>query len=130
MVSAVFICLLATLGAAMPAQAASEKLPAEAREVIARVNRAAKQMDYVALRADMIREFTWSFGGDASAEQAIDEWRKRPASMRRLARVTEARCAYREDRHVECPANAGASFRAGFKVSEGRWKMVYFVAGD
>src|SRR5258705_1976520 len=110
--------------------AAAEPPPSGAVEVIARVNRAARQMDYVALRADMIQEFSWSFGGDSSAEQAIAEWKKRPEYMQQLGRVTKARCTYRKDKYVECPANAGTSFRAGFKLSEGQWKMVYFIGGD
>ena len=111
-------------------RAAAEPPPSGALEVIARVNRAARQMDYVALRADMIQEFSWSFGGDSSAEQAIVEWKKQPEYMRQLGRVTKMRCAYRKDEYVECPANAGTSFRAGFKLSEGQWKMVYFIGGD
>jgi hypothetical protein len=122
--------MLAALATSIPACAASEGPPSGAMEVISRVSRAARQMDYVALRADMVQEFTWSFGGDSSAEQAIDEWKKQPKYMRQLGKVTQARCAYRKDKHVECPANAGTSFRAGFKLSEGRWKMVYFVGGD
>ena len=87
-------------------------------------------MDYLALRADMIQEFRWSFGGDSSAEQAITEWKKEPGYMRQLSRVTQTRCAYRKDKYVECPANAGTSFRAGFKLNDGQWKMVYFIGGD
>jgi hypothetical protein len=124
--SVVFIAL-ATSGSD---RAAAEPPPSGALEVIARVNRAARQMDYVALRADMIKEFSWSFGGDSSAEQAIAEWKKQPEYMRQLGRVTKMRCAYRKDKYVECPANAGTSFRAGFKMSEGQWKMVYFIGGD
>jgi len=109
---------------------AAESPPSGALEVIARVNLAARHMDYVALRADMIQDFRWSFGGDSSAEQAIDEWKKQSVYMRRLDRATRARCAYRQDKYVECPANAGTSFRAGFKLNEGQWKMVYFIGGD
>ena len=116
--------------ASVTGRAAAEPPPSGAMEVIARVNRAAKHNDYAALRADMAQEFTWSFGGDSSAEQAIDEWKKQPRHMLQLGRVTEAKCAYRKDKYVQCPATAGASFRAGFKLSEGRWKMVYFVEGD
>ena len=104
--------------------------PSGALEVIERVNRAARQKDYVTLRANMIQEFSWSFGGDSSAEQAIAEWKKGPRYLRQLVRVTQGKCAYRKDGYVECPANAGTSFRAGFKLSEGQWKMVYFVEGD
>ena len=111
-------------------RAAAESPPPGALEVIARVNLAAKHRDYVALRAEMIQEFQWSFGGDSNAEQAIAEWKKQSAHMHRLDRATQARCAYRQDKYVECPANAGTAFRAGFKLSEGQWKMVYFIGGD
>jgi len=111
-------------------RAAAEPPPSGALEVIARVNHAARNMDYVALRAHMIQEFTWSFGGDSSAEQAIAEWKNRPDYMRQLGRITKMSCAYRKDKYVECPAKAGTSFRAGFKLSEGQWKMVYFLEGD
>ena len=111
-------------------RAAAESPPPGALEVIARVNLAARHMDYVALRADMIQEFRWSFGGDASAEQAIAEWKKQFEYMRQLGRATQAKCAYRQDKYVECPAKAGTSFRAGFKLNEGQWKMVYFIGGD
>ena len=122
--------MFVALATSIPGRAAAEVPPSGALEVIARVNRAARQMDYVALRADMIQEFSWSFGGDSSAEQAIAEWKKQPKYMRQLGKVTQAKCAYRKDKYVECPANAGTSFRAGFKLSEGQWKMVYFIGGD
>jgi hypothetical protein len=77
----------------------------------------------------MSEEFTWSFGGDASAEQAIQEWRARPASLAPLARVTGMPCGLIED-VVECPRKAAASHRAGFKQTSAGWRMVYFVAGD
>jgi len=118
------------LGLCATDRAAAAPPPPGALEIIARVNRAARQMDYVALRADMIEEFSWSFGGDSSAEQAIAEWTSRPDYMRQLARVTKAACAYRKDKHVECPASAGTAWRAGFRLADGRWKMVYFIAGD
>ena len=125
-----FGVLFVALVSSVTGRAAAEPPPSGAKEVIARVNRAARQKDYVALRANMAQEFTWSFGGDSNAEQAIDEWKKEPRYMLQLSRVTQAKCTYRKDKHVECPANAGASFRAGFKLLEGQWKMVYFVEGD
>ena len=125
-----FGVLSVALVSSVTGQAAALPPPSGAKEIIARVNRAAKQQDYVALRADMAQEFTWSFGGDSRAEQAIAEWQKQPRYMLELARITRARCAYRKDQYVECPASAGTSFRAGFKLIEGRWKMVYFVEGD
>jgi len=122
--------MLFAFATSIPVGATGETPPLGALQVIGRVNRAAKQMDYAALRADMIQEFSWSFGGDSSAEQAIAEWKKQPKYMCQLDKITQARCAYQKDGYVECPANAGTSFRAGFKLSEGKWKMVYFVGGD
>ena len=57
--------ILAALASSIPAYAAAAAPPSGASEVIARVGRAARQSDYAALRADMIEEFTWSFGGFA-----------------------------------------------------------------
>jgi len=125
-----FGVLFVTLLSSVTGQAAADPPPSGAKEIIARVNRAAKQQDYAALRANMAHEFTWSFGGDSRAEQAIAEWQKQPRYMLELARITRAKCTYRKDQYVECPASAGTSFRAGFKLTAGRWKMVYFVEGD
>ena len=125
-----FGVLFVGLMSSVTGAAAAEPPPSGAMDVIARVSRAARHQDYEALRADMAQDFTWSFGGDSSAEQAIDEWKKEPRYILQLGRVTQAKCTYRKDQYVECPANAGASFRAGFKLTRGRWKMVYFVEGD
>jgi hypothetical protein len=114
---------------AAPLYAEPMSLPAGAREVIAQVQSAARTSDYPKLRSLMVDEFSWSFGGDASADQAIAEWRKQPRYLRQLASVTKSRCTYRKQ-YVECPANAGTSFRAGFTKIGGRWKMAYFVEGD
>ena len=77
----------------------------------------------------MAEDFSWSFGGDASADQAIAEWRKQPRYLRQLASVTKSRCSY-EGKYVDCPANPRTAFRAGFTKIDGRWKMAYFVEGD
>ena len=107
----------------------AEPVPAPAKDVIAQVRAAASAHDYKQLRSLMIDEFSWSFGGDASADQAIAEWRKKPRYMRQLAEVTKSRCSY-QDKYVECPAKAGTAFRAGFTKIGDRWKMAYFVEGD
>ena len=106
----------------------AEPVPAAAKDVIAEVHIAASTSDYPKLRSLMTEEFSWSFGGEASADQAIAEWRKQPRYLR-LAEVTKARCSYQE-KYVECPVNAGRSFRAGFTKTGDRWKMAYFVEGD
>ncbi|MCV2357317.1 hypothetical protein LNV09_24495 [Paucibacter sp. B2R-40] len=105
-------------------------LPSGATAVIAKVNREAKSQNYTNLREQMIQDFSWSFGGDASAEQAIETWRKQPGYLRQLSRVTGEKCVLRKDKIIECPRNAGTSFRAGFQELEGIWKFVYFVEGD
>lgn len=124
------VAVAVAIAAAAAGEAAGAPPPLAALEVIARVNRSAAHGDFAALRADMVQDFRWSFGGDSSADQAIDEWKKQPRQMRQLAKTTQAKCAYRKDGYVECPANAGASFRAGFKLRDGQWKMEYFVGGD
>jgi len=125
-----FLAMSVAIAAAVSGEAAGAPPPPGAVEVIARVNRSAGRSDFAALRADMVQDFRWSFGGDANAEQAIDEWKKQPRQMRQLAKVTRAKCAYRKDGYVECPANAGESYRAGFKLRDGHWKLEYFVGGD
>jgi hypothetical protein len=125
-----FPAMCVAIAAAVSGDAAGAPPPPGALEAIARVNRSAGHNDFAALRADMIQDFRWSFGGDSSADQAIDEWKKQPRQMRQLAKITRAKCAYRKDGYVECPANVGTSFRAGFKLRDGQWKMEYFVGGD
>ena len=78
----------------------------------------------------MAREFTWSFGGDSNAEQAIDEWKKQPRYMLQLGRVTKSQVHVSQGQIRRMPGECRRSFRAGFKLSEGQWKMVYFVEGD
>jgi hypothetical protein len=46
--------------ASVTGRAAAAPPPSGAMEVIARVNRAAMHKDYMALRADMAQDFTWS----------------------------------------------------------------------
>ena len=111
-----------------PAMAASP-VPAAAKAVIQQVHAAAARKDLAALEALMISEFTWSFGGDASAKQALAEWGSKPRYLDALSRVTGLACTY-EDRIVECPAKARTGFRAGFKQTSSGWRMIYFVEGD
>ena len=57
---------------------AAEALPKQARETISRAAEAARHQNWEALRREMVDEFTWDFGGDTSAEEAIAEWKKDP----------------------------------------------------
>jgi hypothetical protein len=78
----------------------------------------------------MIEEFTWSFGGDSSAEQAIAEWKKQPKHHAPARQDHPSKVRVSKGRICRMPGERGHSFRAGFKLSEGKWKMVYFVGGD
>ena len=122
------LCVLTAL--AHSTSAGAEPIPAAAKIVIEQVHRAAVAKDFDSLRQHMVPEFSWSFGGDASIEQAIAAWKKQPGYLRQLARVTKQKCTYRKDRYVECPVGAGTNFRAGFKATDGKWRMEYFLEGD
>jgi hypothetical protein len=122
------LCVIAAL--VQPAFGGTDQIPPAAKSAINQVHRAAIAKDYDTLRKHMVAEFNWSFGGDASAEQAIAAWKMQSGYLRHLAKITQLRCTYRKDHYVECPVGAGTSFRAGFKETEGKWKMVYFVEGD
>lgn len=112
-------------------QLEKKPIPAEARTAIRAVHAAAKAKDLVALRQLMDADFTWSFGGDGDAEQAIEAWKHDPNAIRELYRLTGRRCAYRIDEgNIQCPPNAGYHYRAGFSKTVHGWRMTYFVAGD
>jgi hypothetical protein len=106
-------------------------MPVAARAVIREVHAAARAKNFAALRRLMVSEFTWSFGGDGDAEQALEAWKRDPAAIRELYRITGGRCAFRGDEeNIQCPPNAGYQYRAGFTKTEQGWRMSYFVAGD
>ncbi len=121
--------LLAFMSITTSAHAVKE-VPAEAAIVISQVNKAAAARNVTALEQLMVPEFTWSFGADASAKQALAAWTRRPAAFRKLHEVTAKRCMLRADQGVECPRGAGAGYRAGFIHTAVGWRMDYFVAGD
>ena len=110
-------------------RAAAPGIPPAATEAIRKVHDASGRRDVAALEALMARDFTWSFGGDADARQALAEWRANPRYFDELRRVTGVPCGY-EDGIVECPRKAGTRFRAGFRKTDAGWRMIYFVGGD
>jgi len=105
-------------------------VPAAAVKVIYRVHQAAAVRDVSALEKLMVPEFTWSFGGDADAKQALAAWKRRPMAFRKLREVTAKRCILQADGSIECPRGAGTGYRAGFIQTAAGWRMAYFVAGD
>lgn len=80
-----FVFLLTAIGSSTQARP-PETLPAGALESVKGVNSAASRRDFATLRNVMAQDFVWSFGGDASAEQAIHEWHRSRTSWQRFER--------------------------------------------
>jgi hypothetical protein len=78
----------------------------------------------------MIRDFQWSFGGDADVQQALEAWKADPKYLQHLRRVTSQPCGFITPQVVQCPLKASAGFRAGFERTPEGWRMSYFVEGD
>lgn len=112
------------------AVASAESLPKEALATVKQVHDASARKDLGALSALMAHEFTWSFGGDASAEQALQDWKSHPARLATLARLTAGPCAVVQRGLIQCPPADTMNYRAGFRQFPQGWRMVYFVAGD
>ena len=109
---------------------AAAPIPEDAQATIRAVGAAAARRDFAALDKMMIREFTWSFGGDRDARQALDAWRADPGYLAQLRRATAVKCGYAAPKIIECPIKAGTGHRAGFERTTDGWRMSYFVAGD
>lgn len=120
--------LLIALGA--DSLQARPSIPAEAANAVKAVNLAASRRDLAALRSAMTEEFIWSFGGDASARQAIDAWRADPRLLTALRDATSGSCEPIGQRYIQCPKDAGVSHRAGFALTSVGWRLTCFVAGD
>lgn len=112
------------------ATAFSSTLPNDAITAIHQVNKAAKSANFANLKSLMVQNFIWSFGGDASATQSIEDWKANPDNLKRLIEATEQPCVLLSDNTVECPSAAGLGYRAGFKRTSTGWRMFYFVQGD
>src|SRR5262245_10275415 len=109
--AAVMVGISCNIGSAT----AAAPIPQEALEVIKSVSSAAAQRDFSTLDKFMVREFTWSFGGDRDARQALDAWRTKRDYLTQLHRVTSRKCEFITKTIIECPAKAGTSHRAGFE---------------
>jgi hypothetical protein len=111
-------------------------LPSGAAETLDGVRRAAASGNPRALRPWMAKEFTWSFGGDADAGQAIEAWSRDPRALRELAAILDRGCVERAEKpEIVCPLEYETEpeylgYRAGFRLQDDGWKMVFFVAGD
>lgn len=119
-----------SLGLVAFAAIAATDVPKEAKDIVLKVHAAAGRKDAKALEPLMVGDFVWSFGGDGDAKQALDAWKEDPAAFAKLYRVTGMPCVLVEGNIIECPKNAGLNYRAGFKLTDKGWRMIYFVAGD
>lgn len=127
--SALTIYVLALITSTAAAENKSA-IPPEATTVIQTVTRAAQANDLAALRKTMIKDFTWSFGGDRDADQAIEAWRTDAEYIKSLKEVLRTDCQLEDSTHIECSGKGENDFRAGFEKTKSGWKFVYFVAGD
>ncbi len=71
--------------------------------------------------------FTWSFGGDASSKQALEEWKKDTSTPKKLRTAIAGTCR-REGEVVTCAANKGP--RLVLEKQNGCWRWTAFVEGD
>jgi hypothetical protein len=112
------------------AEPASSALPQEARATIAQLRDAAAAKDFAKLRSLMTGEFTWSFGGDADADQAIAAWRDDSSYLHGLRATLNQGCHRSAQDELECPGKGGGDFRAGLVRTPAGWRLQYLVAGD
>ena len=124
------VCALAAWVLLLPIAGRASAIPIEAQKVIEQVHAAAANEDFAQLRRLMVRDFQWSFGGDANVDQALDTWKADPKYLRGLKRVTAQQCAFIDSAIVQCPAKGRTNFRAGFGKTADGWRMQYFVEGD
>jgi hypothetical protein len=121
---------------AVPDTSAVNDLPPPVAEVALGVLTAARSRDHARLRTLMADQFTWSFGGDASADAALAMWQADGSVLTKLVEVLEAGCRMDEDDgRATCPpayteADEYVGYRAGFARVGADWKMIFFVAGD
>ena len=113
-----------------PIAVTADAIPRDAQKIIQQVHAAAVDEDFTLLRRLMVRDFQWSFGGDASVQQALDAWKADPKYLRNLKRVTAEKCGLVSRGIVQCPTKGGTNFRAGFEMTADGWRLRYFVEGD
>ena len=102
--------------------------PADARMLLGLIWRCAgNKAPTKALRPLMDPQFTWSFGGDADADQAVSEWAKDPAFGKTLRAAVAGTCKATKD-DVTCAAKKGP--RLQLEKKDGCWRWTAFVAGD
>lgn len=102
--------------------------PASAQLLLRLIWSAAGKKDAIkALDPFMARAFTWSFGGDAIAQQALTEWAKDESMPKTLRAAIAGRCSTKGNT-VTCAPTKGP--RLVLEKQDGCWRWTAFVAGD
>ena len=102
--------------------------PASAQLLLRLIWTAASKKDPLkALDPFMARAFTWSFGGDAIAQQALTEWAKNDTVPKTLRAAIAGRCSTKGNA-VTCAAAKGP--RLVLEKQDGCWRWTAFVDGD
>jgi hypothetical protein len=111
-----------------PKAPAFSSAPAEARLLLRVIWAGAGSKEPLkALRPLMEDTFTWSFGGDADADQAVAEWAKDPKLPQAIRAAVTAKCKATKD-DVTCTPKSGP--RLVLEKKDGCWRWTAFVAGD
>lgn len=110
-----------------PKAPAVKSAPADARLLLRLIWTAAAEPSLVTLGALMEPAFTWSFGGDASAEQALASWRADVDVGKKLRAAVAGRCRV-EGTTLTCAPKRGP--RLVLERLQGCWRWTAFVAGD
>lgn len=102
--------------------------PADARLLLRLIWTAAGKTDAMkALDPFMERAFTWSFGGDAIAQQALTEWAKDDSIPKKLRAAIASRCTTKAN-ILTCEPPKG--LRLVLEKRDGCWRWTAFVGGD
>ena len=104
--------------------------PRAAANLVTAVHKAAASGNPAALRKFMAADFISSFGGDGGPDEAVALWSRDKSALEHLAQSTAGQCELQSPDYLECPPDASTGYRAGFKLTHGKWVFFAFVAGD
>ncbi len=112
-----------------PKAPAFTSAPADARLMLRVIWAAAgNKQPLKALRPLMDDPFTWSFGGDADADQAVGEWAKDAKLPQAIRAAITGKCKLRDDSLTCEPKKPGQ--RLVLEKRDGCWRWTAFVGGD
>ena len=126
----VLMLLIVFWSGEVSARGGKTPVPKAATRLVTAVHDAAASGTPEALRKFMSSDFVSSFGGDGGPDEAIALWTEDRSYLTHLAQSTAGQCEPQLPDYLECPSQAGLSYRAGFKLADGKWLFFAFVAGD